>query len=385
MYKLLTFIIIIFALSVVIVSPVFAIEDPLSHPNNKFGIHILFPSELQKAAQLVNTSGGDWGYVVIPIQSGDKNLAKWQQFMNDCANYHIIPIIRLATEGDYFNTKVWRIPNDLDILDFANFLNSLDWPTKNRYVVVYNEVNRGDEWGGAPEPSAYANILSYAVTVFKTKNPNFFIISAGMDNAAVDTSTSMNEYEYLYQMDLAVPGIFNQIDGMASHSYPNPAFSQPPWIQTRTSISSFQYEKSTIDNLSNKFLPVFITETGWSQDLVGQQTTASYLTQAFSLVWNDPSIVTVSPFLLEAGAEPFSTFSFLNPSGDTTTVSKAYAALPKTKGMPTVNQAVLAAAAESTEINAPKESFSKIAILDNTIQVPQDIKYLFKWLLHYPL
>ncbi|HVZ67767.1 MAG TPA: hypothetical protein VG917_05940, partial [Patescibacteria group bacterium] len=45
--------------------------DPTSKPNNIFGIHILFPTELDKAAKLVNTNGGDWGYVTIPIQYGD--------------------------------------------------------------------------------------------------------------------------------------------------------------------------------------------------------------------------------------------------------------------------------------------------------------------------
>src|SRR5258708_5905711 len=37
----------------------YAIENPLTTPNNKFGIHILFPNELSDAAQLVNSSGGD--------------------------------------------------------------------------------------------------------------------------------------------------------------------------------------------------------------------------------------------------------------------------------------------------------------------------------------
>lgn len=379
------FIISIFCILFFTVSPVFAIEDPLSLPNNKFGIHILFPSELQKAAQLVNSSGGDWGYVVIPIQSGDKDLAKWQAFMNDCAKYHLIPIIRLATEGDYFNTQVWRKPNDLDILDFVNFLNSLDWPTKNRYIIVYNEVNRGDEWGGTPNPSEYANVLSYAVTVFKIKNPDFFIISAGMDNAAANTVFSLDEYTYFYQMDQAVPGIFNQIDGMGSHSYPNPAFSQPPWVNTRMSINSFQYEKALLNSLSNKSLPVFITETGWSMDSVGEQTAAFYVTQAFSGAWSDPSIVTVSPFLLQAGTEPFSTFSFLSPSGDNNAVYKAYAALQKVKGTPTINQQVLAAATITSSHAMPTEKFTKATLLASVIQVPQDVKYLFKWLLHVPL
>ena len=96
--------------------PVQASENPLDHPNNKFGVHILFPSELPDAAKLVNSNGGDWGYVTIPIQAGDKDVTKWQDFLDQCGKLHIIPIIRLATEGDYFNTAVWRKPSPLDIL-----------------------------------------------------------------------------------------------------------------------------------------------------------------------------------------------------------------------------------------------------------------------------
>src|SRR5215469_12078387 len=126
----------------IIVKPAGASENPLAVANNKIGIHILDPSELPAAAKLVNNNGGDWGYVTIPIQSADEDLVKWQKFMDACKKYHVIPIIRLATQGDYFNTQVWRKPNENDIVDFANFLNSLEWPTKNRYIIVFNEVNR---------------------------------------------------------------------------------------------------------------------------------------------------------------------------------------------------------------------------------------------------
>src|SRR5581483_2883827 len=111
MKKVLALFVCIFALFLATVSPAFAIEDPFSHPNNKIGIHILFPSELSNAAKLVNSNGGQWGYVLIPVQSGDKDLQKWQKFMDDCKTLHLIPIIRLATEGDYFNTTVWRKPD----------------------------------------------------------------------------------------------------------------------------------------------------------------------------------------------------------------------------------------------------------------------------------
>src|SRR5690242_14830205 len=90
------------------VQTTFAIDDPLAKPNNKIGIHIFFPSEVQNAAKLVNTNGGDWGYVTIPIQAGDQDLKKWQSFMIQCKKFHIIPILRLATNADPNDTTEWR-------------------------------------------------------------------------------------------------------------------------------------------------------------------------------------------------------------------------------------------------------------------------------------
>ena len=224
---------------------VLAIENPLTVPNNKIGVHILFPSEVDKAASLVNGGGGDWGYVTIPIQSDDMNLTKWQSFMDECRKMHVIPIIRLATLGDYFNTQDWSKPNYDDIIDFANFLNSLNWPTKNRYIIVYNEVNRADEWGGSVDPAGYARLLEYAVKEFKYVNPDFFVISAGMDNAAPTQGNQyMNEYQYYRDMASTIPDIFSEIDGMSSHSYPNPGFAQPPDVDSYESIDSYKYEQN---------------------------------------------------------------------------------------------------------------------------------------------
>ena len=136
-----------FAVFLILVKPASAAENPLAVANNKIGVHILDPSEVSAAAELVNHNGGDWGYVTIPIQTGDENFAKWQAFMDNCKQYHLIPIIRLATQDDYSNTEFWRKPTEDDIVNFANFLNSLEWPTKNRYIIVFNEVNRADEMG----------------------------------------------------------------------------------------------------------------------------------------------------------------------------------------------------------------------------------------------
>ncbi len=353
------------------VKPIYA-DDP----NNKVGVHILFPSEIDNAARLVNSKGGDWGYVTLPIQSGDKNIEKWQSFFDKCAELHIIPIIRLATEGDYFNTQVWRKPTPADVLDFANFLNSLTWPTKTKYIVVYNEVNRDNEWGGKANASEYTQLLSYAVSVFKSRSSDFFIISAGMDNAAANSATAINEYDFYKQMNQSVPGIFNQIDGISSHSYPNPGFSQPPQIQTDESVTSFQYESKLIDSLSSKQLPIFITETGWTRSKLPDSVIAQYFTTAFSTVWNDDRIKAVTPFLLEAGTDPFSQFSLLTSSGSSTLIAQAIMDLPKTKGEPATNSAVLAADIHTESTNLPTENFA--AVLQKPTVIAQFFANMFR-------
>jgi len=204
----------------------YAVSDPLKTPNNFIGIHILFPSEVDEAAQLVNANGGEWGYVVIPMQARDRDMNKWQKFMDDAKRLKVIPIIRVATEGYYKDTSTWRVPDTFDAIDFANFLNSLEWPTQNRYIVLYNEVNRFDEWGGSkPNPEEYADIVEEATKVFKRRSDNFYIIMGGLDNAAPDNGEYMDNFTFLHQIAAYKPKVFDEVDAFSSHSYPNPGFA----------------------------------------------------------------------------------------------------------------------------------------------------------------
>lgn len=355
---------------------VHAIVDPFSTSNNKFGVHILFTTELSDASRLVNSSGGDWGYITIPIQAGDKNIEKWQKFMDLAKQNHLIPIIRIATENYYFDTSIWRKPEWEDILDFANFLNSLDWPVKNRYVIIFNEVNRADEWEGIPNPQEYAIILSYAVNAFKSLNEDFFIISGGLDNASAN-----DQYRYMIKMNDAVPGIFSQIDGLGSHSYPNPAFSVPPWITTNKSISSFKFERNLAFELSGKNLPVFITETGWSRERLSENLIASYFVYAFENIWSDQNIIAVTPFLLQAGQGPFFQFTLLNENGEYNEISTSLKKIPKKKGNPTINIQPSSYLSENTD-NIPFKTFPRAMQYETSsiLRVNATTPFL-KWLL----
>lgn len=353
----------------------FAIYDPKSTPNNKIGVHILFPDELHSAREMVNSNGGDWGYVIIPIQSGDKDMRKWQKFMDESKELHLIPIIRLATEGDYFQKESWRKPTDADVIDFANFLNSLSWPVKNRYIVVFNEVNRADEWNGEANPKEYAEILDFTAKTFKAKSQDYFVISAGMDNASITSNGTYSQYDFFRKMNESVPGIFSGIDGISSHSYPNPAFSEPPTSKSLMSISSFIFEKQLIESLANKNMPVFITETGWDQHVVGEKQTSEYFRYALENVWNDADIIAITPFLLKAGTGPFEKFSLLRKDGSKNEVFKTIESHKKLSGKPVLNPS---AKELSTQLSSlPVKDFSGKEQKDEGKELKLFIRWLF--------
>lgn len=289
-----------------------AIYDPLSVKNNKLGIHILFPSELDQAQKIVNNNSGSWGYVTIPIQATDRDRIKWQKFFDECANKKIIPLVRVATFPDGSN---WMEPNNFDLIDFANFLGDLRWPTQNRYVIIFNEVNRSDEYGGYVSPENYADILANASDIFKAKNQDFFILPAGLDNAAINTRISMAPRRYIERMYLHRLDIFDKIDGWTSHAYPNPAFNSRPDKSGINKIDSYKYDLKLIRQFTLKKLPIFITETGWSNENLSDRQVSLYYKYAMEKVWNDPDIVSINPFLLNAQDGPFTKFSFIDKDG----------------------------------------------------------------------
>ncbi|MBI2337944.1 hypothetical protein HYU95_02065 [Candidatus Daviesbacteria bacterium] len=311
-------------------SPVLAIVDPLAVPNNRFGIHIIqaTPDESSPAASLVNTNG-DWGYVTVLIESKDRNHNKWQEFFNDLRRRHLIPIVRLATEPE---GNFWKRPYEGEELAWADFLDTLNWPTKNRYIIIYNEPNHAKEWGNKVDASDYAKTLDKTITALKNKhslissqgseikNSDFFVLNGGFDASA---PSKMPEYEdqvnFMQKMDEAVPGIFEKLDGWVSHSYPNPGFIGSPDGIGRGTVRTYFWEIQQLRNLGvNKNLPIFITETGWkhaeglnyNRNLPDAETVAKYFQQAFENVWNTTRIVAVTPFLLSYQESPFDHFSF---------------------------------------------------------------------------
>ena len=193
-----------------LIAPAFALYDPRTIPNNKAGVHLLDPAEINEAAKLVNSNGGDWGYVTVPIQPTDRDKAKWQHFMEQAKSLHLIPIIRITTIP---RGGTWSTGHDTDLVDFANFLGELDWPVENRYIILFNEVNRSAEWGGQVDPEKYASIVKNAYSIFKERSLDFFMLGPSLDSALPNTSTSLSAPNYLSRMAKADPLVWTYFDG----------------------------------------------------------------------------------------------------------------------------------------------------------------------------
>ncbi|HET7098745.1 MAG TPA: hypothetical protein VFI61_00720 [Patescibacteria group bacterium] len=287
---------------------IFAISDPLSSPNNKFGIHITSEADLDSATKLVNSNGGDWGYVTIVITETERDHDRWQKIFDQMRRDHIIPIIRLATKA---KGNTWEIPQESEINNWIAFLNSLNWVIQNRYVIIGNEPNHAVEWGGNIDPAEYAVYLKSFSEKLKSASPDFFVLPAGLDASAKNTIGTMDEARFINGMIKAEPMVFDYIDGWTSHSYPNPAFSGEETDIGRGSIDTFDWELSYLKTLGvSKNLPVFITETGWSNKNLDEVEIGKKLTFAYQNVWNDPNVIAVTPFILNYPQEPFGVFSW---------------------------------------------------------------------------
>ena len=85
--------------------------------------------------------------------------------------------------------------------------------------------------------------------------------------------------------------------------------------------------------MTDKNLPVFITETGWSGNILSDAVRAAYFKNAFNSAWSDIGIVAVTPFLLNSNGS-FSEFSLTNNDGSATLQYDMLKSLPKVRGMP---------------------------------------------------
>lgn len=317
------------------------INPILASDRNIFGLHLTQTADLDSAKNIINSSGGDWGYatVVIRLDQLDKNT--WQKFFDDCRKNHIIPIIRLATimENNY-----WKIPTESDIDHLVSFLNSLNWPVIPQYIIPFNEINHASEWGGQIDIKNFTDIYIYTAQKFKNTSSNFFILSSPLDLAADDknleTKSATTVYQEIYNYN---PLYFELVDALASHSYPNHGYIGSPDDTGQNSIRGYQWELNYFKKLGvTKNYSVFITETGWphregiakNNKYYSAKTAADFYIKALNFWQSDSKIIAVTPFIYNYSQDPFDHFSWLNSEGQLYPEYQQIVDLPKNQNHP---------------------------------------------------
>ncbi|MFO0703417.1 MAG: hypothetical protein U0525_01695 [Patescibacteria group bacterium] len=327
---------------------VFCSHNIFAAENNKFGIHLAVPSDedLQKASELVNSSGGEYGYVTIVVQDDRLDLSYWQSVFDKLRKLKLIPIVRIATHPE---GEVWKAPTESDASKWVEMFQKINWVTKDRYVILYNEPNHAAEWGGAVDPAQYGKVAASHARALKLASPDYKVMLAGVDLSAPEARTSYADAytflsestksfcEYLKTSDTKPCSEY--VDAISSHAYPNPGFIGSPYGEGRKSIRGYETEISWFKEFfGGKELPVYITETGWDGSKLSEQSVSSYFDYAYRNIWlKDNRVKAVTPFILNYQGQPFLGFSLLelgslSPKLQFITLQ----GIPKTKGEPDI-------------------------------------------------
>jgi hypothetical protein len=288
------------------------------------GVHILHPSEIDDAVKLLKTDGNQdaWQYVTVPLSLNDlKKQDEWQKFFDEAKKKKIKPIVRFSTK---FENGAWKIPNKKEIVDLTAFVSELEWPTDEKYVIVFNEVNHKKEWGNSTDPAGYAEVLRFTSDWLRSEGNNYKVLPAAMDLAAPNGSSTQEAFGYLTAMMGHDPGIWDTVDYWNSHSYPNPGFSSSPQRDGKNSLRGFQYELAFLKEKTGKDFKTFITETGWTENGSTSRWLATYYEYARQHIWSDSRVMAVTPFILRGDPGPFSGFTLLDRNGKQTRQYVAY-------------------------------------------------------------
>ncbi|HNU76290.1 MAG TPA: hypothetical protein PKL88_01070 [bacterium] len=291
-------------------------DDPLWKENNKFGLYIYAEEKdfFEIAQNLINSKGGEWGYVLIPYNVKDYDEGKWGRVFDQLISKKLIPVIQLWNfDKDHYQKNTKRA---------AEFLNSFIWPIKYRYISVYNEPNDDKFWLGDADPEEYAEVLDFTIKTFMETNPDFYMLNGALNISSPTDGQNIDAFDFMKKMNEKVPGIFDKLDGWASHPYPQPNFSGNPYDKGRWSIRAYEDElKYLKEDLGvKKDLPVFITETGWAHaegdnynpSFPKVETVSEYYKIAFEEVWlKDDRVRAVMPFTIRYDP-PFDHFSWIN-------------------------------------------------------------------------
>lgn len=322
---------VVLAISVFFHATATAVDAQYSTPNNKFGIHLISPTdeEIRDACRtLANASGGAGGKLTLTLVKDDIDLDTLQRYHNIAREENCIFIHPIKNT---FGDPYWNELDDSTISFFENLFEDLKPSSKHLFVILGNENNRGDESGGECNPESYARFARKAAERLKARIPNIEIGLTGLDPYAPSGGFYCSRDEFIRRMFGEDPTLVQElIDFQAVHEYPDADM-------TGALRSHWQSERNLMRSLGvTKELPVFITEISWRRHRgLTDFGAAQRLASALSRLNSEDSVWAITPFVYKFCGHPFDQFSFVTCDGNQPyEVFNALADFPKVEGEP---------------------------------------------------
>ncbi len=211
---------------------------------------------------------------VVPGMSGPETA--WSNAVAGVYARDLVPVIRMNPHWGQTEVREWS--DDSSHLSYTGYAQSFaavvsglplreDWPI---WIEVLNEPNLCYEWtcdsdagtwmGYETTAAEYAALLrDVTAALHALGDPRIKVINAGLaPGGAVDCecggsgfNAGITSLEFITAMDSAVPGVFDDLDGFASHAYPSSGEGWGFFEAYDDCAPGLNYWKRELDTTSN--------------------------------------------------------------------------------------------------------------------------------------
>ena len=236
--------------------------------------------KIQRTLQLVREMGAativeffPWPY--IEHERGSYDWEHADRIMRHAENQGLAVLARLGLVPDWARPPVHEKVTTLTYLpydrfeDFAQFVGAFVARYGDRLggVIIWNEPNLSYEWGDrGPDPEAYTDLLRLSYQAAHAANPQVLVLGGALapTTEPEGSGSGLNEMRFLERMYQA--GAAPYFDALAAHTY---GFTASPSAAPDPAVINFrriELLRAVMERYGDGNKPVYITESGWSDD-----------------------------------------------------------------------------------------------------------------------
>lgn len=252
------------------------------------GVHTRFVEEVEawkikRGAEMIRLMGAPWMVEFFPWayyerEKGIYDFSGAERIVRHARRQGLTVIARLGFVPEWARPK--RLPDGrqttfthLDPPNYADFANfaavfAAHFRGEIAHFIVWNEPNLTNEWGmRRVDPQAYVEMLRRVYPAIKRANPNAVVLAGALaPTLERNPDVALSDLDYLEAMYAALQPGERLWDALAAHTY---GFKLPPEDPPAPDKLNFRRIEllRAIMLRHGDTTPVYITESGWNDDV----------------------------------------------------------------------------------------------------------------------